>query len=212
MKNYTEADIIALRDRVRPYLTGKRYEHTLAVEREAGFLGKIYMPEKVMALRAAALLHDITKKCDFEKQLQICAKFDIIICDYDKLSPKTFHSKTAAAIIPQEFPEYDDEKIISAVRWHTTGHDGMTDFEAIVYLADYIEDTRTFPDCVKLRESFRAGLEAGEDVHVLLWRTMITSFDMTIMNLVKEGSLIDADTVTARSFYISKMKAHAETL
>ena len=89
-----------------------------------------------MALRAAALLHDITKKCDFEKQLQYCAEFDIIIGNYDKLSPKTFHSKTAAAIIPRDFPEFDDEEIISGVRWHTTGHDGMTDFEAIVYLAD----------------------------------------------------------------------------
>ena len=63
-KNYTEADITALRERVRPYLTAKRYEHTLAVEREAEFLGKLYLPEKIMALRAAALLHDITKKCD----------------------------------------------------------------------------------------------------------------------------------------------------
>lgn len=206
MKSYTEADILALRERVKEYLTPKRLEHTLGVEREAKFLGEIYLPEKVMSLRAAALLHDITKRCDFEKQLQYCAKFDIITSDYDKLSPKTFHSKTAAALIPECFPEFDDEEIVNGVRWHTTGHDGMTDFEAIVYLADYMEDTRTFPDCVRLRESFRAGLEAGEDVRVLLARTMITSFDMTISGLIEEGSPIDADTVTARSYYIRMLR------
>ena len=58
----TESDISALREKVRDYLTEKRYAHTLAVEREAQFLGGIYLPEKIKELRCAALLHDITKK------------------------------------------------------------------------------------------------------------------------------------------------------
>jgi len=201
-KRITEEDILSLREKIRPYLKEKRYLHTLAVEKEAEFLGNLYLPEKVMSLRAAALLHDITKKCDFEKQLQYCDEFGIIIGDYDKLSPKTFHSKTASALISRDFPEFDTEDITSGVRWHTTGHDNMTVFEAIIYLADYIEETRTFPDCVALRKYFRDGIGAGEDKDLVLSRTMVKSFDMTIANLIEEGAPVDTDTVSARNFYL----------
>ena len=54
--------ITKLRAAVKPYLTDKRYAHTLAVEQEAAALAGIYLPEKEEKLRIAALLHDITKK------------------------------------------------------------------------------------------------------------------------------------------------------
>ncbi len=201
-KRITEEDILALREKIRPYLKEKRYLHTLAVEKEAEYLGRLYLPEKVMNLRAAALLHDITKKCDFEKQLQYCDEFGIIIGDYDMLSPKTFHSKTAAALIMRDFPEFNVEDIVSGVRWHTTGHDNMTVFEAIIYLADYIEETRTFQDCVILRKYFRDMIDSGEDKDLALCRTMVKSFDMTIANLISEGAPVDTDTVSARNYYL----------
>ncbi len=209
---YTEDDVIRLREQIRPYLTEKRYAHTLAVEREADFLGQIYMPENVLKLRASALLHDITKMCVSEKQLQYCSEFGIIISDYDILSPKTLHSKTAAALIGRDFPEFDDCEITEGVRWHTTGRDGMSVFEAIIYLADYIEDTRTFPDCVELRRYFREALDSGEDKHVLLYRTMVKSFDMTIKNLLDDGKLICEDTVRARNYYVKLLLTSGKTV
>ncbi len=202
-EKYRDDDILALREAVKPYLTAKRYLHTLAVEREAAALGEIYLPERVNSLRAAALLHDITKKCDFEKQLQYCDRFGIIISEYDMLSPKTFHARTAAALIPEAFPEFNDSEIVEGVKWHTTGHDKMTVFESIVYLADYIEDTRDFPDCVELRRFFYDSLEAGRDKREALINTMIRSFDMTIANLTSEGALLDCDTVQARNYFLS---------
>lgn len=199
---YNEDDILLLRERIRPYLTEKRYSHTLAVEREAEYLGRIYLPEKTMKLRAAALLHDITKMSVSEKQLQYCSEFGIMVSDYDILSPKTLHSKTAAALIGRDFPEFDDGEITDGVRWHTTGRDGMSVFEAVIYLADYIEDTRTFADCVQLRSYFREALESGEDKYTVLYRTMVKSFDMTVKNLLEDGKFICEDTVRARNYYV----------
>ena len=100
-----------------------------------------------------------------------------------------------------------DPEILSGIRWHTTGHDGMTDFEAIIYLADYIEETRTFPDCVALREVFYDGKErdaCGMLRHFT--ETMIRSFDLTVENLISEGMQIDADTIAARNYYIRKLR------
>ena len=46
--------------------------------------------------------------------------------ELQRLSPKTYHAKTAAARIVRDYPEFADPIIIDAVRWHTTGHAGMT--------------------------------------------------------------------------------------
>ena len=191
-----------LREKVRPYLKPKRYEHTLAVEREAGKLAEIYLPNDINRVRAAALLHDITKKLDLSDHLKICKKFDIMLGEFPEKEHKLFHSKTAPAIIKQDFAEFSDEEILLGVRWHTTGRSEMSVFEALVYLADYIEETRTFPDCIELREYFYALLSANDDKHEVLRLTMIKSFDMTIANLISEGGLIDSDTVSARNYFV----------
>ncbi len=198
-----EASLDSLRERVKPYMNEKRYLHTLGVERECEALGKLLLPEKVNKLRAAALLHDITKMLSLEKQLKLCALFGIIYRKGDIMSPKLFHAKTASELIKRDFPEYADEEIVSAVRWHTTGRRGMTAFESIVYLADYIEDTRTFPECVELRSFFWDSYEKDKsDLDAIFLKTMIRSFDCTINGLVSESAPIDNDTVDARNYFL----------
>lgn len=199
----TDNDILLLREKIRPYLKEKRYSHTLAVERECRRLGELLLPDSVTKLRASALLHDITKKADKEKQLKYCEEFGIIINNSDLRSPKLFHAKTAAALISRDFPEFSDEEIISGVRYHTTGREGMTMFEAIVYLADYIEETRTFPDCVRLREFFWGGISSGEEPIGHFYKTMVLSFDMTVKGLIEDRAPIDRDTVEARNYFLS---------
>ena len=202
---YSDEMLNELREKIRPYLKPKRYNHTLAVEEEAARLGEIFIPDDVNRLRAAALLHDITKKLDLSEHLQICSRFDIIVGDHPEKEQKLFHSKTAPAVIREDFEGFYDEDILSAVRWHTTGRENMTVFEALVYLADYIEKTRTFEDCVILRNYFYNELEKGiEDPFETLRKTMVMSFDMTIRNLMEENGLIDLDTISARYSFVLK--------
>ena len=199
----TEDSLKKLRERVRPYMNEKRYRHTLGVERECEALGKLLLPDKVNELRAAALLHDITKMLSLEKQLKLCALFDIIYGKGDIMSPKLFHAKTAAELIKRDFPEYAEDEVVSAVRWHTTGRRGMTVFESILYLADYIEDTRTFPDCVELRRHFWDSYNANkQDLQNIFVETMIRSFDMTIAGLISDSAPIDNNTVDARNYFL----------
>lgn len=191
-----------LRERVRPMMSDKRYAHTCAVERMVVRLGELYCPEQLPELRAAALLHDITKQETLEKQLQLCEKFGIMVAAGDRLSPKTFHAKTAAAMISHDFKEFATDTVISAVRWHTTGRPGMRLTEQLLYLADYIDDTRTFVDCVRLRELFFhadvAAMSQEERIHHLE-DVLILSFDMTVRALLDDGALISTDTMEARN-------------
>lgn len=197
-----EEALCALRDRLSGTMSEKRYKHTLGVERMAIRLGELYCPDRIPELRAAALLHDITKEESFEKQLQLCEKFGIIVNDLDRLAPKTFHAKTAAALIPEEYPQFATSTVIGAVRWHTTGRAGMTLCEHLIYLADYIDDTRRFEDCVALREVFWSANpqsmdQTSREAH--LWRVLLRSYEMTIRGLLEENAPISADTFHARN-------------
>jgi len=199
----------SLRERVRPYLSEARYRHTLEVEEEAARIGAVYLPDKIPSLRAAALLHDITKAYSLEKQLQCCEKFGILLEKATLSSPQVLHALTGAAVAGEDFPDCTDEEILSGIRWHTTGHDGMTVFESIVYLADYIEPSRTFDDCIALRSYFWDGLpgDGARAAAVHLCRTMVYSFDLTIRSLLGEGRALGTDTVLARNCFLDRLEA-----
>ncbi len=206
----TEDALTLLRKAVEKRITGKRFLHTLGVEKEIARLGKVYLPQNIPALRAAALLHDITKECTLEEQLQLCRRFAIEPSRADRLSPKIFHAWTAACLIKEEFPAFATTEIIEAVGQHTTGMRGMSLFSKLLYLADYIEETRTFPDCVALREAFwrpMADLPPKERLPHLD-RILLKSFDLTINSLLVEGSVIAPATIDTRNWLIEEFNTH----
>lgn len=202
MKEMTEERLNALRETVRVRLSEKRCRHTLAVERMVARLCALYCPKETEKMRAAALLHDITKELSVSEQVVLCHAYGIPICEDDLLAPKTLHARTAAAQIPVEYPEFDDPTIVSAVRWHTTGHADMTLTEKLLYLADYIDDSRTFRNCVILRRYFWGAdpqSMTAQAREVLLRDTLLLSYDMTVRDLLDEGTPVAVDTIEARN-------------
>ncbi len=199
---WTDARLAALRETVRAQMSDKRFTHTAAVEDMVARLAALYCPEQESLLRAAALLHDITKEYDVATHLELCRRFGIPVGEADRLAYKTLHAKTAAALIPENYPDFNHETLISAVRYHTTGRAGMTLEEQLLFLADYIDDSRLFPDCVRLRTLFwreRPEAMTEEERIAHLRHILIMSFDMTIRALVNEGAIVSTDTVSARN-------------
>lgn len=205
----SEKTINTLRERVKASMSEWRFTHTAEVEKMAVRLGELYIPEQIPMLRAAALLHDITKEKSTDEQLDILVSHGVDVSDTDRLSPKTLHARTAVLVIVDEYPEFAFPELISAVRRHTTGHADMTVFDAIIYLADYIDMSRKFDDCVYLREYFWSKEpqnmdSADREKH--LWETVLLSLDMTLRALTDEGAIISVDTVDARNSIICKLK------
>lgn len=191
-----------LRNDLANTMSPKRLRHTLAVEEMAVRLCALFCPEQTVLLRAAALLHDVTKELSTDEQAALCNAYGIPLDAEDLLSPKTLHARTAAAKIPKEFPEFAHPTVIDAVRWHTTGRKGMTLTEKLLYLADYIDESRTFPNCVLLRRCFFEATPekmSHKERLALLDDTLILSFDMTVRDLLAEGTPIATDTVAARN-------------
>ena len=182
-------------------LSGYRLKHTLGCEKAARMLAQKYGADEDKCA-FAMLLHDITKELSTEEQVLLCHAYGIPVDGGDLLAPKTLHARTAAAQIPVEYPAFDDPLIVSAVRWHTTGHADMTLTEKLLYLADYIDASRTFQNCVILRRYFwGAGPEGMTDAEraALLRDTLLLSYDMTIRDLLDEGTPVAVDTVEARN-------------
>ena len=183
-------------------MSQKRFHHTVEVEKMAARLGGIYAPEKINTLRAAALLHDLTKEYSTDVQLKLCAEYGIELSEIDVYAPKTLHARTGAAVAAVEYVAYVTDEVIGCIRWHTTGRAGMTLCEKLVYLADYIDMSRKFDDCVKLREYFFSPRLDGmteEEKLCHLDDTLLLSFDMTIEGLIEKQAPISPDTVAARN-------------
>ena len=198
---FNEKDIAFLRSELCKFISGKRLTHSLAVEEEAARLGMLYeLPESTITkLRICAILHDITKEKGAEEQIELCKEFGYKVTNEDISSPKVFHSVTGAFLAKKLYGKYVCRTVFNGIKYHTTGRENMTLFEKLIYLADYIEPTRTFEDCVKLRELFYS---AKTFTISHLNTILLLSYDMTINNLLAEESCIHSATIKARNSLI----------
>ena len=197
----TEKDLEFLRTELSKFISGKRLTHSLAVEKEAENLGKLFKLPKntVNQLRACAILHDITKEKSTAEQIALCEEFGYKVSIEDVNSPKVFHSVTGAFLAKKLYGSYVCKTVYNGIKYHTTGREKMTLFEKLIYLADYIEPTRTFDDCVKLREYFYS---AQDFTLEHLNNTLLLSYDMTIRNLLDENMCVHSATIKARNYLI----------
>ena len=196
-----------LREALRGEMSPARYAHTLGVERAVAKMAKLYCPEKEQMLRAAALLHDLTKEYTPEMQEEVLLREGIVLRPDEMATAAVHHAITAPAEIQRRYPAYATPLLLSAVRWHTTGREGMTLPEALLYLADVIEEGRTYEACVALRERFFGVNIAEMDeearmehlVHVLL-----ISLCGVRESVIKKGGIVCLDTERAITYLTMK--------
>lgn len=206
---FCDENISALRSNIENRMSDFRLAHTLGVEKMAVRLGELFCPHKIDLLRAAALLHDITKELSVEEHSKIYERHGACPSKEELAAPATLHSVTASMIIPEKYPEFADKELIDAVRYHTTGRENMSLCEKLIYLADYIDETRAYDDCIALREEFFSAepQNMGEDERMRhLNRVILHSFDLTISDLLEKGRVVSCDTVKARNSIIFELK------
>ena len=209
--SFTSHDIDALRERIGEILSPFRMNHTLGVERMAVRLARIYCPEKELLLRAAALLHDVSKEKSLEEQVAIFKRNGIEPSEEQLSVPPTIHAYTAPFVIKEDFPKFAEEELLEAVRYHSTGRANMTLAEKIIFLSDYIEDTRKYEDCIALREEFfSAEPEKMSEKEGLehLNRVLLHSLEITVADLREKGKIIEKGTLEAADSLRSELGIH----
>jgi len=173
---------------LRNRMDEKRLSHTLAVARECDALSDIFSLNKneKKQLHISALLHDITKQLKTDAHTALCEKYGIKYDKYMLAAPKVFHALTGAALAKELFPEYVDDTVYENILTHTTGREDMSLQQKLLYLADYIEDTRTFPDCVELRRYFYERL-GKDELQTVLNDTYVANGKLMSDNIMRFG-------------------------
>lgn len=172
----------------------KRYEHTLAVSYTAASLAMRY-GENVDDARLAGLLHDCAKHLSDERMLELAHKYNLDISKVEKDNPFLLHGKIGALIAQKKF-EVEDENILNAIRYHTTGRPGMSVLEKIIYISDYIEPNRNFRDNLN-----RVRTLAFQDINTCLVKILADSLE----SLKERNMPIDSVTALTYDYYLKEL-------
>lgn len=164
-----------------------RYLHSVRVMETCIDLAKHHgYPIERVAI--AGLLHDCGRLLDKKKILKLIKDFDIILDNMVKNNEELIHALLGEELARREYG-IEDEEILNAIRYHTTGREDMGLIEKIVYIADVIEPNRNFPGVEDIRNM------AYKDID----KSILHSMESTIRFLIDKGSLIHLDTIKGRN-------------
>lgn len=176
------------KDKLISNIGEKRYNHSLRV---IDFALKINTGLNEDKIRLASLLHDCAKYNEnyyLEKYKDYC-KFDNDILENKAI----IHSFLGKIVAKKEY-NIDDEEVLNAIKYHTTGRENMTQLEKIIFLADACEEKRNYEGVDEIRDL------AYKDLDMAL----IKSLDGTIKFLIKNKSIIFPLTVKARNYLLKE--------
>ena len=166
-------------------LNDERYRHSLGTAECAKNLAKKYGLDEEKAY-FCGLIHDCAKclpKDELKQMIRACHD----LCEGEADNYKTLHAPAGAILAKKEFGVCDDE-ILSSIRWHTLGKEGMTDFEKIIFLADKIEsETRPF----EWVEPIRKVLDEENGLN----KALLICYGNTIKSLVDRNLKICSTTI-----------------
>ena len=134
---------------LRNALSEKRYLHSIGTMKSAQELAKYYGLNAEKA-GLAGLLHDIAKEMPDQEKIQYVKEHNIEMDRFEEKNIGLLHAKIAANIAKEKY--HFDKDIQQAIEYHTTGNPNMNLFDKIIFVADKIEETRSYPDLNYVRE------------------------------------------------------------
>lgn len=141
-------------------LPEKKARHCIGVaELLVRIAGELKLPEEEAV--AAGLLHDLFRTCSNEVLLEEAQSRDVEIDAQSEATPILLHGPVAAAYCRSDLG-IDNEAILEAIYWHTTGTAGLGLLGQALYLADFAEPNRRYPEATEARNWLESsGFEAA---------------------------------------------------
>ena len=166
----------------------KRLAHIRGCEEEAARLARRWGADEER-MRRAAILHDCTKYFTLQEHLDVCEKYGIALCPLERATDKLLHAKSGAALAKHIFGV--DDGIYEAILYHTTARAGMSLEEKILYVADYMEPNRAFPEVGELRRLAYSDLDGAVGMGASL----------AVQEMVQRDKELHHDTRDAFEYY-----------
>ena len=174
--------------KLKKELDRQRFEHTLGVEKTAREMARVFGEDEEKAA-LAGLLHDCAKCMPLSQMIKAAKHADV---DPVMKESKALMHAVAGRCVAQEVYGVQDGDVLGAIRWHTTGHAGMTRLEKIIYLADVIEPNRKpYPGLEALRALCMQDLDGA----------MHTALCQSLEHVREQGKTLHPDTLAALADY-----------
>ncbi|MET3699315.1 predicted HD superfamily hydrolase involved in NAD metabolism [Bacillus oleivorans] len=176
---------------VKKQLKEERYIHTLGVVETAIKLAERYQVNPLEA-ELAAIFHDYAKYRPREEMRSIMIQEkmpDTLLQFHHEL----WHAPVGAYLVKTEVG-IENERILDAIRSHTTGRPGMAELEKIIFLADYIEPGRSFPGVEEARKLAEENLD----------QAVLFALKNTIQFLLNKRQPIYPDTFHTYNYFLLK--------
>jgi len=171
---------------LREKLTEKRFIHSLNVADSAKELAKIYGYDEEIAY-TAGLIHDCCKDTPAGLQLSYMLENGAELTEIEISTAKLYHAMCGSIYVKKEFG-VENEDIINAVRYHTTGRKNMSLLEKLVFIADFISAERDYNGVEIMREKAVRSLDEA----------IVEGLGFTIKDLIDRGErFVHPDTIDA---------------
>jgi predicted HD superfamily hydrolase involved in NAD metabolism len=182
-----------IKEKLEKDLSKKRFKHSLGVMETAMELAKVYSVD-VDKAAVSGLLHDCAREIKGAEVFKACEKYAIEVDGITRIQPSLLHGSIGAQIAREEYG-IEDQSVLLAIKYHTTGRADMDMLEKIIYIADYIEPGRSFEGVEEAR------IEAFKDID----RTMLMALDRTVAHIIEKKSYIHVDAIHARNYILGQI-------
>lgn len=168
---------------IRARLSDYRFRHSLCVAEEARRLATKYGADPDKAY-TAGILHDIMKDTDPTTQMALLGDYGVALDTVEQSSPTLWHA-VCGEVFLRHILHVDDEEILQAVRYHTTGRAGMSLLEQVLFVADFTSADRNYSDVDVMRRYAEESLV----------KAIRYGVDYTIRNLMDQRRAVHPDTL-----------------
>lgn len=171
-------------------LNEKRRAHVYGVVETAKKLAEKYGCD-IEKAETAALYHDMFRSTPVEVLNMYVRQLGLpdVYLDNANLA----HGPIAAIIMQRDYG-IEDQDLLNAVKYHTTGRADMSVLEKVVYLADAIEPGRNYPTVDEARKIAEVSLDDA----------CLFSMERSIAYIRERGLFLHEDTIKARDYLLMK--------
>ncbi len=137
---------------LKKYLSEEKIKHCVSTAIHAVHIIKansIKVDENKVII--SGILHDICREWQKEDIINKAKEFNIKIDEYEKKYPVLLHGPVSAHLAMEEL-NIKDSDIYEAIYWHTTGKANLGLVGQILYLSDFSEPLRKYPQAEECRK------------------------------------------------------------
>ncbi len=179
-----------MKKKLETALSANRFHHSHGVAMTARCLAERYGVDSSQA-EVAGWLHDCAKQLPLAKMQYYVQQAGYTV-DREMWNSTALLHGPAGAALAYKIYKVTDRGVLRSIFYHTVGRKMMSPLEKIIFLADYIEPSRSFPGVDSIRRAAEISLNAG----------VLAGIDATLQHLIETKSVIYIGTVETRNWIL----------